>query len=203
MAAAESALQHLIRGMHEQFEEVAPGISSGMVLPWTSKLNVGVLSIEATPRPGARNSGPILIIHTQEREERFPQPFEIITSTHITVRQPVDYWGYEGRSHSLWYCDAQEAGVFRWYETAFMFNPLLGRGRTVDPFLLNPGSEAFGALSNIMTEYQVAWPFTPIDQGEEVAFIERWIKWFISASEGRLRHPSSMPEKEPRGSWRR
>ena len=54
-----------------------------------------------------------------------------------------------------------------------------------------------------MTEYQVAWPFTPIDQGNEAEFIERWMAWFADAAEGRLQHPSQMPERDPRGSWRR
>ena len=46
-------------------------------------------------------------------------PFEVIAYTTISVVKPADQYGYTGRSHSLWYCDAEEPGVFRWYETAF------------------------------------------------------------------------------------
>ena len=46
-------------------------------------------------------------------------PFEVIAYSIIGVRIPYQKYGYGGRTHSLWYCDAQEAGKFRWYETAF------------------------------------------------------------------------------------
>ena len=45
--------------------------------------------------------------------------------------------------------------------------------------------------------YQVAWPFAPIDQGDEGDFIERWLGWFAEGAQGLLRHPSSMPERRP------
>ena len=54
-----------------------------------------------------------------------------------------------------------------------------------------------------MGEFQLAWPFTPIDQGEEQEFVERWVENFARAATGALRHPSSMPERPPQDSWRR
>ena len=72
----------------------------------------------------------------------------------------------------------------------------------MNPFALDPDDDAFGALSPVMTEYQVAWPFTPVDQGEDADFIERYMGWLAAAAEGALRHPTSMPERDPRGSWR-
>jgi eukaryotic-like serine/threonine-protein kinase len=36
---------------------------------------------------------------------------------------PADDSGYEGRGHSLWYCDAREAGRYQWFETAFTLSP--------------------------------------------------------------------------------
>lgn len=130
-------------------------------------------------------------------------PFEIIAYSSIMLRIEPDQYGYEGRSHSLWYCNAKNAKTFRWYETAFMFLPLMSRRSSVDPFALGPGSSAYGALAPGMDKYQVAWPFTPIDQGDEEAFIEQWIGWFGEAAQGLLRHPSHMPERDPQGSWRR
>lgn len=131
-------------------------------------------------------------------------PFDVIAYTDISVVKPADRYGYTGRSHSLWYCDAHEVGVFRWYETAFM--QIFGghRKRDVTPFPMSPGEEDVAlALSPAIHIYQVAWPFMPIDQGDEENFIERWIGWFALAAQGHLSYPSSMPERDSQGSWRR
>ena len=130
-------------------------------------------------------------------------PFEVVAYARITIRIPLDEYEYEGRSHSLWYCDAQNLGEFRWYETAFMNNATGFKRTLLAPFALSPGQEAYGALSNVTTHYQVAWPFIPIDQGDEGEFIERWIGWFADAAEEKLHHPERMPERDPQGSWRR
>ena len=127
---------------------------------------------------------------------------DVIAYTRITVNIPPDRTGYEGRSHSLWYCDAQEEGVYRWNETAFMINALIPKRLRQNPGALDPGKEAAGALSNVDGEFQMAWPFTPIDQGEEEDFIERWMGWFGEAATGKLEHPRYMPERDPMGSWR-
>lgn len=132
---------------------------------------------------------------------RFPPPFQVVAYSAVSVRIPRDRAAYEGRAHSLWYCDAVEEGVFRWYETAFMMSPMIQERFIVDPNALAPGEDSFGALSNVMTTRQVAWPFTPIDQGDADLFIERWIGWFASAAAGDLHLPSTMPEG-PVGSWR-
>ena len=130
-------------------------------------------------------------------------PFKVIVHTAISLTVPADRSGYTGRSHSLWYCDAQKPDVFRWYETAFM---QISRrpDRSVAPFYMSPGArDVVLALSSAMHTYQVAWPFVPIDQGDEELFIERWILRFAEAAQGQLRYPSSMPELDPGGSWRR
>ena len=133
----------------------------------------------------------------------FNPAFEVVAYSSITLHIPQDRYGYEGRSHSLWYCDAQDVGVFRWYETAFMVLPLIPRNTSFKPFALDPGRSAYGALSTALDEYQVAWPFTPVDQGDEDDFIEQWLSWFADAAQGGLYSPSTMPERNPRGSWRR
>jgi eukaryotic-like serine/threonine-protein kinase len=129
--------------------------------------------------------------------------FEVVAHAAIGVTFPPDQWQYGGRSHSLWYCDAQHPAVFRWYETAFMVMPLIAKRLVTDPRHFNPGEEAGKALATGMNEWQVAWPFTPIDQGDGDAFIERWIEWFGLGASGSLRHPSNMPERPAEGSWRR
>lgn len=71
------------------------------------------------------------------------------------------------------------------------------------PVAFDPSENAGKALANAMTEWQVAWPFTAIDQGEETGFIDRWLEWFGAAATGQLHRPSRQPEGEPHGSWRR
>ena len=102
----------------------------------------------------------------------------------------------------MWYCDAQEEGTFRWFETAFMVHPFISRRLRLLPSNLDPGSEAATAIMPIMGEYQLAWPFTAIDQGDEQVFIDRWITWFGLAAQGKLSRPTNMPEKDPNGSYR-
>ena len=133
---------------------------------------------------------------------RYSPAFEVIAYCGLELSIPPGSSGYAGRAHSLWYCDACEEGVFRWYETAFMLTPVGGRSTKGDPIMLNPGSDAGGAVSNVMTKWQVAWPFTPIDQDDSAEFIERWLGWFADAVDGQLRHPSHMPEFETQGSYR-
>ena len=157
---------------------------------WT--LNDSVLSV-----------GQPKIVGKEADEVRFPIAFEVVAFADITLRIKPNRSQFEGRSHSLWYCDAQEAGVFRWYETSFMFNPFIPKRGRLDPFALSPGDSAYGAVSPVMDEYQVAWPFMAVDQGDETGFAERWIDWFAQAAQRLLSHPSQMPERDPSGSWRR
>ena len=129
-------------------------------------------------------------------------PFEVIAHTKISVSGPVDRSGHSGRSHSLWYCDAQEQGVFRWYETAFM--ETFGANRPFAPFAMPPDAlDTATAISPTLHTYQVARPFMSIDQGDEDSFVERWMGWFGEAAQGQLRYPGSLPEMETQDSWRR
>ena len=121
--------------------------------------------------------------------------FDVIAYTTIAARKPRDRYDYEGRAHSLWFCDAHEDGVFRWYELAFMVRPTIPERYTVDPFALPPTDEYAGsALTPVMDVRQVAWQPIPFDQGDEDQFIERWLGWFAAAADGSLSHPSMMPE---------
>jgi eukaryotic-like serine/threonine-protein kinase len=122
-------------------------------------------------------------------------PFDVIGYSAIAVRKPRDRYGYEGRSHSLWYCDAQEEYVYRWFETAFMVTPMMPLSSSLEPFALAPTDPlAAGAFSVAITERQVAWGPLPLDQGDEEQFLERWLGWFASAVDGTLQKPNHMPE---------
>ena len=130
-------------------------------------------------------------------------PFEVIAISAITLRIPTDRRGYEGRSHSLWYCDPEGIGSFRWYEIAFIKSPLMGARSSIAPFALDPCPDAYIALSSVMGVIDAAWTFNPIDQGDEDGFIDRWVEWFANAAQGNLTYPSSLPEKRPYRKWNR
>src|SRR5439155_5848804 len=99
------------------------------------------------------------------------------------------------RAHSLWFCDAYDEGVYRWYELAFMIRPGIQQSSTLNPFALAPTDELAGrSLTPVMDIRQLAWQPVPFDQGQEDDFIERWLAWFAGAADGSLSHPRSMPE---------
>ena len=188
--AAGQSFGHILRLLHGTIEENAPasqGFTSDLMGIW--HLNEAELKVDSAIFVGSKSTK--------------GAPFEVVGYSSVTIRIPRGGGGYEGRSHSLWYCDAQDADVFRWYETAFMINPLIFEAVPLYPFALKPGSDSREALSRGMHKYQPAWPFTPIDQGEEEAFIERWMGWFANAAQGNLHAPRMMPERPPEGSWRR
>lgn len=133
----------------------------------------------------------------------FPPAFDVIAYSEVAIAIPEDRYEFNGREHSLWYCDAQQEGVYRWYETAFMIAALMPRSTKTLPFAFDPSENAGKALWRGMAEWQLARPFVPVDQGDEKAFIERWLEWFALAAEGNLRRPSSMPEGQGEGSFRR
>jgi len=131
--------------------------------------------------------------------------FDVVAHSSINLRIPQDRYGYAGREHSLWFCDAAPdgAGNYQWFETAFMVSPLVPKRALQDPFGLDPSEEAAKAIGRGITEWQLAWPFTPLTVGDLEEFISRWAREFAAASVGRLSHPSTMPECRPDGSFRR
>jgi serine/threonine-protein kinase len=126
----------------------------------------------------------------------YAPPFDVIAYTAMAARKPRDQWDYEGRAHSLWFCDAHDEGVYHWYELAFMFQPGIPERYTLDPFALPPTDEnAAKAFAPVMSIRRIAWQPLPFDHGDEEQFIERWLTWFAAAVDGSLGHPSHMPEQ--------
>ena len=185
---ANQSFERIVALLDRQIMDNAPSVqATDAPLPRTWSLNNATLRVESVSHGPSPNQG---------------MPFEVMAYTVIKVVVPKNRRGYAGRSHSLWYCDAQEPGVFRWYETAFCARMAFGVDG-LEPFDLPPGGRGVvNALGNVIDTVQVARPFVPIDQGEEDGFIERWIGWFASAAQGQLRSPNTMPESQPRGSWR-
>ena len=191
--SAGRSLARIVGLLNRQIMLNAPASEySGPIPGWSWSLNEAKLSVE-----------PSRMAEQHPDDDSYGSPFEVVAYSSITLQIQPDLHGFEGRSHSLWYCDAHEAGVFRWYETAFMINAYIPKRVRIEPFALDPEREAYIALAPVTAEYQVAWPFEPIDQGDDVDFIERWLGWFGQAAQGLLRHPSRMPERDANGTWRR
>lgn len=127
--------------------------------------------------------------------------FDVVAHANIGVTIPRHH-DYAGRSHSLWFCDAQEEGRYAWYETAFMITFGGRDGSLHDPFAMQPSEDAGVAVTPVMGHRQLAWPFVRLDGDGQAEFFERWIGWFADAAAGRLSHPSSMPERSTSGSYR-
>ena len=72
---------------------------------------------------------------TENPWNRHPPSFDVISYSSLQVLIPEDRYGYQGRSHSLWFCDAVSENNYLWYETAFMISPLrsLGANKTLLP----------------------------------------------------------------------
>ena len=187
---AQSVLKPVSDNLRAQLLENVPYAAPSSSHEWPFKLNGASLAW-------------VELKNADETDwEHYPPAFDVIAHAGIELTIPPAPGDYHGRSHSIWYCDAQQPGVFRWYETAFMTSPFLRERTKGNPVMLRPGKDAGGALSNVMTSWQIAWPFTPIDQDGSTDFIERWLGWFADAMEGKLHYPSSMPERAPAGSYR-
>lgn len=129
--------------------------------------------------------------------------FKVIAHSAIRIKIPRNTYGYEGREHALWYCDAHTADRFQWFETAFMLTPLVSQISAIAPFGFDPGEQAAKALSSVLAEWQVAWPFTPLVLGDLEEFIGNWAGWFAAGAGNTLTIPSTMPERQTQGTWRR
>jgi eukaryotic-like serine/threonine-protein kinase len=129
-------------------------------------------------------------------------PFDVISSAVVSVvRQRTSIRGWLGRNHSLWFCDAHTRGQYGWYELAFMKTPPSRLQGELEPFSLQPRSAADYFASGYGVG-QLAWPVTEIDRDDPSEFIDRWLGWFTDAAEKTLDAPTTMPERNCRGSWR-
>lgn len=186
---AEDELEAIKQALFNDISSHVPSAS------WTAEsLSVGGATLEL---PSSLIRAP---------EERWNAPsFEVIAGTSISLKLSIPKRAYRGRSHSLWYCDAREAGRYQWFELAFMNTPGIIRRtpENLDPFSMAPGSsESAVVFQMVMGTYQLAWPMEPLDISDMSEFIDRWVEWLAKAAEGRLDHPGYMPEKETHGSFR-
>jgi serine/threonine-protein kinase len=216
--AKEAAIRSAERSVEDQRLEIASSARKLLAMIWerlsqsirenapAAKWQLGragsILGSSVALGPATLSFGEVLQSNDDAWGLHAPK-FRVIAYATIDLRIPPDRFEYEGRSHSLWFCDAQTVGELRWYETAFMISPLIAKRGRQDPFALPPGGQSGQALGAAMTEFDVAWPFTPLEPGNDGEFIERWMAWFAQAAQGKLSNPSTMPERRPEGSWRR
>lgn len=193
VSSATRALHRIVDRLSADITSSAPSASlePARAVGWTLHLNTATLTFSA-------NSGS----STSWGNWTAP-PFDVVSAASINLKIPTDRFGYEGRSHSLWFGDIQETGRYGWYETAFMISPLIARQGRQDPFALDPGEQAAKAVGPGMAEFQVAWPFTRLEPDDLDEFVSRWAGWLASAARGGLHRPSTMPEHPVAGSWRR
>ena len=126
-----------------------------------------------------------------------------------TIPSRVDgkHTGDRGRVHSLWYCDAFEAGRFEWAELGFVVTKEDGTmfpGEGIAPTARAPGPRVAAALAARGGTLQLGYPF--IDLSGAAArreFAERWLGWFADATLEDFRRGMLSPIDPELGSWRR
>ena len=196
-AIADAARQGLSRIgdlLRDAILSYAPSASGSVGLPvgWTILLNTAELHLD-----------PPKTVSTNPWGEP-PPAIDVVAFSSLNLKiQATRQDDYQGRSHSLWYCDAQRKGEFHWYETAFMPHPMKQFIAYQEPFALNPNSDSGAAIKpGGSYNAQVAWPFTELVVGDLNEFIGRWAGWLAEASQNQLRRPPHMPERNVQGSWR-
>jgi eukaryotic-like serine/threonine-protein kinase len=177
--------------LREMVSEAAPAAvaSSGRNREWRLKLGTAELAMSGTTATGSNPWG------------HYSPAFDVVSHASISISIPR-YHDYAGRSHSLWFCDAENEGQYAWYETAFMVSPMLPERGVQDPFAMDPSEDAGVAVCPVMGSRQLAWPFIRLDSDGQQEFFERWIGWFADAASGRMSHPGTMPERSGSGSYR-
>ena len=199
--AGESILRPIYDSLRQQLLEYVPEAAPEAGFEWPFELN------------GARFTWVPIEECFEANWRQYRPAFEVIAHAGLELRvSPRDpYPDYHGRSHSLWYCDAEEPGAFRWYETTFAPK---WRSAELTPSMLAPGYSAGKALSRVALPdegntividgdpWQPSRPFVPIDGEETANFIERWLALFADAITGELRPPDRLPEQSPWDSYR-
>ncbi len=150
---AVQALKRMATTLKAVITESAPSasVSTGIEPCWTIALNRAELRL-APPMAAAPDPW----------GDRGKPAFEVIAFSELNLHLSEDRYDYESRSHSLWYCDAQEAGRYQWFETAFMIPGIRLAMTRQEPFALKPGRDAAVAVADAWPDRaQIAWPFTP------------------------------------------
>jgi hypothetical protein len=117
--------------------------------------------------------------------------FNVIAFSSLQLIIPRNRFGYRGRSHSLWYCDAHKKGSYDWYEVAFVLDDFSTKDIEECPFKLDPSSLAAQAIGPGMSEVQLAG-LSRLRSAYSIDFLSRWAGWFAEAASGQLNWPGAM-----------
>ena len=142
--------------------------------------------------------------------------FDVVSHAEVGVKMlsgdeeepgQVNRTGDRGRVHSLWYCDAFEAGRFEWAEIGFVVTKEDGSlfpGEGIAPTARAPGPRVAAALAARGGTLQLGYPFIPLSrESARLEFVERWLGWFAAASLGEFQR-GMMGSIDPGfGEWRR
>lgn len=192
-ASAKISLSRISAALRGALSDV---LSAGSVLPikdggWTAKLGDAVLGF----------SDPDSRVDSTWSDWQ-SSPFDVVTAAMIRLRVSNNRLGYQGRSHSLWFGDVQQAGQYGWFESAFMISAFAGHQSPEEPFALFPEDRSVKALRPGIDQFLVAWPFSLLEADNLDEFVDRWAGWFGQAANGQLHKPMMMPERSGIGSWR-
>lgn len=179
--AATSGLIRIVGTLKEAIMEAAPSATMTTARGGGWSIRLSEAEIQFVP-PATTSSNPW--------GSWTPPAFDVVAHAEMSIRIPPNRNKYEGRSHSLWYCDAQEADHYQWFETAFMISSLIPKRRRQNPFALSPSEESAKAVRTGMAEIEVAWPFSPLTFGDMDEFISRS---GLAGSRMRLGGSSNIP----------
>jgi serine/threonine-protein kinase len=167
---------------------------------------------EGASARGSGAPGPLLLVKLEGAalgvappvlsEARWTTPFTVIAESAMSVNMPGGIGSYLGRSHSLWYCDAQHKDRFAWYEVAFCCANFGGSSAGIEPTSL-AAKDVHVVFEPVMVTTQLARKFREIDPSDLAEFLDRWLEWFALAVRGQLQRPAMMPEERAEGSWRK
>ena len=145
--------------------------------------------------------GTLIISPIQSIDEIPSMPFDVVASFSMTIEQVKDNMNWNGRQHSLWFCDAEEKESYDWYETAF--HRIRGQRPRLEPYALIPlDGDAQMAFSPVIHTVQIARKLIRVSDEQADEFINRWLTYIGEATNGQLAYPLMLPEGE-RAVWRR
>jgi hypothetical protein len=188
--AARASLTQISTVLRDTIRDAAPNAQlAGTGTAWSITLGDARLSFgEMTPTAGNPWG-------TWQPE--VPRGLDVIASASLTLQIPPMLDGWAGRSHSLWFCNYADRTEYGWFEGAFMHTSFVQprSRRSQLPFTMAPSEDAAKAISNVISEFQLAKRFERLIVGDLDEFIHRWVEWLADAADRKLQPPSRLPER--------
>lgn len=120
---------------------------------------------------------------------------DVIASSSLTLYHPVFAEQKFGGTHSLWYGDVSEVGMYHWHELGFCDRALLDKEdssqdrRRFAPFALSPdAAEAQYPFNSVLYRPKHLWPPTRLDSRRMLDFAARWQSLLVHDPEDMRRY---------------